>query len=205
MPHCGKRICWMSKKSSATRFVGVSLDQLAPIMSECMELGQEVVLTITGHSMSPFLRNKKDQVVLIPCDPTALQPGDVPLYRRRNGKYVLHRIVERDDGTVRTRYGREEALPSCCDSLQYTMLGDAQWQEEPHIAPDQIVAVATAFISRGKRRECADDAYRRFALFRSKFRTRHSLGSIQINYFAIFFQVIEFTNPIRAYRKNVNT
>ena len=150
----------MSKKSSATRFVGVSLDQLAPIMSECMELGQEVVLTITGHSMSPFLRNKKDQVVLIPCDPTALQPGDVPLYRRRNGKYILHRIVERDDGVNRTRWGTEEELPSRCDSLRYTMLGDAQWQEESNIAPDQIVAVAAAFISRGKRWECADDAYR---------------------------------------------
>jgi hypothetical protein len=39
------------------------------------------------------------------------------------------------------------------------MLGDAQWLEEPHIEPDQIVAVATAFISRGKRWECADPAY----------------------------------------------
>lgn len=149
----------MSKRD-ASRFVGVPLDQLAPIMTECMEQGQEVVLTITGNSMSPFLRNKKDQVVLTACDPTALQPGDVPLYRRRSGKYVLHRIVERDDGVRRTRYGVDEPLPPRCDSLRFTMLGDAQWQEEPGIAPDQIVAVATAFISRGKRWECDSDAYR---------------------------------------------
>ena len=149
----------MSKKNA--RFVGLPLDQLAPILSDCMAQGQEVVLTITGHSMSPFLRNKKDQVVLTACDPMALQPGDVPLYRRRNGKLVLHRIVERDDGVIRTRWGKEEALPSRCDSLEYTMLGDAQWQEETHIAPDQILGVATAFISRGKRWECDSDAYRR--------------------------------------------
>lgn len=150
----------MSKKRKAPAYQGVPLEQLAPIMSECMAEGQEVVLTITGHSMSPFLRHKKDQVVLVACDPTALMPGDVPLFRRRNGKYILHRIVERDDGATRLRWDEAEALPSCCDSLEYTMLGDAQWQEEPHIAPDQIVAVATAFISRGKRWECNSDAYR---------------------------------------------
>lgn len=149
----------MSKKDTS-RFIGVPLDDLAPILTECMEQGQEVVFTVTGNSMSPFLRNKKDQVVLTACDPMALQPGDVPLYRRRSGKYVLHRLVERDDGVTRTRYGETEPLPSRCDSLHYTMLGDAQWVEEPGIAPDQIVAVATAFISRGKRWECNSDAYR---------------------------------------------
>ena len=148
----------MSKKNS--RFVGLPLDQLGPILSDCLAQGQEVVLTITGHSMSPFLRNKKDQVVLTACDPAVLQPGDVPLFQRRNGKYILHRIVERDDGVTCTRWGEEDVLPSRCDSLEYTMLGDAQWQEEPHIAPDQIVAVAKAFISRGKRWECASEAYR---------------------------------------------
>ena len=148
----------MDKKQN---YVGVPLEQLAPVMTECLAQGQEVVLTVTGNSMSPFLRHQKDQVVLVACDPAALRPGDVPLFRRRNGKYVLHRIVERDDGVACTRWGQEQPLPSHCDSLQYTMLGDAQWQEEPHIAPDQIVACATAFISRGKRWECDSDAYRR--------------------------------------------
>ena len=148
-------------KNNDSHLVGLSADQLAPILSDCLAQGQEVVLTITGNSMSPFVRNKKDQVVLTACDPTALQLGDVPLYRRRNGKLILHRIVERDDGVARTRWGTAEALPSRCDSLEYTMLGDAQWQEEPHIAPEQVLGVAKAFISRGKRWECDGDAYRR--------------------------------------------
>lgn len=151
----------MSKSYHSPQYVGVPLEQLAPIMSECLAQGQEIVLTVTGNSMSPFLRDKKDQVVLTACDPTALQPGDVPLFRRRNGQYVLHRIVERDDGAKRTRWGQEETLPSQCDGLRYTMLGDAQWQEEPDIAADQIVACATAFIRRGTRWECHSDAYLR--------------------------------------------
>ena len=156
---CAKRTCWMSKKYEKPLQMGVSLEHLVPIMVECFDQGREVVLTVTGHSMSPFVRNRKDQVVLTACDPTALQPGDVPLFRRLNGKYVLHRIVERDDGVTCIRWGRDEALPSHCDSLRYTMLGDAQWHEEPDIAPDQIVAVATAFICRGKRWECNSTAY----------------------------------------------
>lgn len=149
----------MSKNYQSPQYVGVPLEQLAPLMSECLAQGQEVVLTVTGNSMSPFLRDKKDQVVLTACDPTALQPGDVPLFRRRNGQYVLHRIVERDDGVTCTRWGEEQGMPSHGDGLRYTMLGDAQWQEEPDIAADQIVACATAFIRRGKRWECHSDAY----------------------------------------------
>lgn len=148
-------------KQKTSGLIGLPLDQLGPLLCDCIAQGQEVVLTITGNSMSPFLRDKKDQVVLTACDPMALQPGDVPLYQRQNGKYILHRIVERDDGVVRTRFGEDKPLPSQCDSLQYTMLGDAQWQEEPNITSDQIVAVATAFISRGKRWECDSEAYRR--------------------------------------------
>lgn len=149
----------MNKTYNSPQYMGVPLEQLAPIMSECLAQGQQVVLTITGNSMSPFLRDKKDQVVLTACDPMALEPGDVPLFRRRNGQFVLHRIVERDDGVTCTRWGQAERLPSHCDGLRYTMLGDAQWREEPDIAPDQIMAVATAFISRGKRWECADEGY----------------------------------------------
>lgn len=149
----------MSKRGNTPAFVGVPLEQLAPVMSECLAGGQEVVLTVTGNSMSPFVLDKRDQVVLVVCDPAALQPGDVPLFRRRNGQYVLHRIVERDDGVTCTRWGQKEPLPSHCDSLCYTMLGDAQWQEEPDIAPDQILARATAFIVRGTRWECDSDAY----------------------------------------------
>lgn len=150
----------MNKEPIPTYMMTMPLAEMYPVIKESLEQGQDVVLTITGNSMSPFLRHRRDQVVLSAADPAALQPGDVPLIRRDNGQFVLHRIVERDDGTVRTRYGSRKAYPSAGESLRYTLLGDAQWTEEPEVRPDQIIALATAFVRKGCRWECASSAYR---------------------------------------------
>ena len=137
------------------------MEQLVTVLLPCIEAGQEVVLTVTGVSMTPLLRHRRDQVVLRAVDPTALQPGDVPLYRRANGQYVLHRVVERDDGAQLLRLGCETPLPSTAEGLHYTLLGDGQTIPEPGVTPDQILAVATAF-HRGKRIiSCDSPAYRR--------------------------------------------
>ncbi len=156
----------MSKGQNAAT-VQVSMAELSPLMIACLDEGKEVLLTVTGSSMGTFLRHRRDQVVLVkPADPTTLQPGDVPLYRRQSGQLVLHRIVERDDGTKRRLYGERESLPSMHSSspLTYTMLGDAQTQREPNIRPEQIVAVAIAFVRKGKRWDCRGTAYRRRSL-----------------------------------------
>lgn len=145
----------------------VSIEELSPLMIACLDEGKEIQITVTGNSMCPFLLHKRDQVVLKkPADPTMLQVGDVPLYRRKNGQFVLHRIVERDDGQKRRIYGEKEPFPSMHSSspLTYTMLGDAQTENEPNIRPEQIVAVATAFVRKGERWECRGTAYRRRAL-----------------------------------------
>ncbi len=141
----------------------VSLEEMAPVIRAGLAQGQEVVLTITGNSMAPFLRHQRDQVVLVAADPATLQPGDVPLYRRKNGQFVLHRIVERDDGTCRRRLGDKDALPSAHvgAALHFTMLGDAQTDLEPRIEEEQIIARAAAFLRKGKRWECDSRAYRR--------------------------------------------
>lgn len=156
----------MNGERNAT-IVQVSMEELSPLLIACLDEGKEVLLTVTGNSMAPFLRHSRDQVVLKkPADPTTLQPGEVPLYRRKNGQMVLHRIVERDDGTKRRLYGEREPLPSMhsSSSLTYTMLGDAQIQREPNIRPEQIVAVAIAFVRKSKRWDCHSTAYRRRSL-----------------------------------------
>ncbi len=143
------------------RRVQLPLAKLSPVLLECLEQGQEVVLPITGTSMTPFLRHGRDQVVLKRTDPTAMQPGDVPLYRRPDGSYVLHRIIQRDDGMTRIRLGERSVLPTAGQGVQYTMLGDAQLQEESGVIPEQIVAVAVAFLRGDKRQACTHPAYRR--------------------------------------------
>ena len=142
----------------------VPLAELSPVMLACLEQGQEVILTVTGNSMRPFLRHGKDQVVLVRAVPESLMPGDVPFYRRRDGHFVLHRIVARDDGEHRYVLGEAQPGPSVMPGLHYTLLGDAQTTLEPGIEPDQILARAQAFIVRGKRTECDSPAYRRRTL-----------------------------------------
>lgn len=143
--------------------VRIPMEELSPLLLECLEQGQEVVLTITGNSMAPFLRHRRDQVVLVKTDCTALQPGDVPLYRRRSGQYVLHRVVERDDGHARCVLGKQEPLPSqqTGGDVCYTMLGDAQTSPEPGIGSGQILAKAVSFHRKGKVWACHSTAYQK--------------------------------------------
>lgn len=143
--------------------VCVPLEELSPILTSCLQEGQEIILTITGNSMSPLLRHRRDQVVLSAVDGAQLRPGDVPLYRRRNGAYVLHRVIARDDGT-RCEFIDSTVVDStqADGAIRYTMLGDAQVELEHGIAPSQIIARAVSFIRRGKRIDCDSASYRRY-------------------------------------------
>ncbi|MBQ9358197.1 MAG: S24/S26 family peptidase [Abditibacteriota bacterium] len=109
----------------------VDLDTLFPLMKEYLEQGKEVTFTITGRSMAPTLRHGRDQVtVKKPSGP--LRKGDLPLFRRDSGEYVLHRVVGFRDG-------------------KYLMCGDGQTRREEGIDDSHILAVAAA-ITRGGRR-----------------------------------------------------
>lgn len=49
--------------------------------------------TISGDSMMPLLRNRRDMVKIVPAQ-GILKKYDLPLYKRPTGEYVLHRIVK---------------------------------------------------------------------------------------------------------------
>ena len=87
-------------------------------------------ITVTGSSMVPILRHMRDRVCLEPPG-RPLHRGDVALYRRESGQYVLHRIVRMDavDCLV------------CC--------GDHQWKTET-IHPEQIIGLVCGFERDGK-------------------------------------------------------
>ncbi len=123
------------------RIVMTCLEELSPVMMECIEAGSEVVLIVTGNSMRPFLASCRDQVVLKKCDASTLQIGDVPLYRRADGQFVLHRIVDIGAST-------------------YTMCGDAQTEKEYGVPNNRILAVAVGFHRKGKYVACTDFWYR---------------------------------------------
>ena len=84
---------------------------------------KELPLTITGNSMSPFLIHGRDTVYLSRLTRPARR-GDMLLYRRDNGAYILHRVYA--------------VTPDA-----YSMVGDAQTELEHGIRPDQVIAVVT--------------------------------------------------------------
>ena len=81
-----------------------------------------VPVTVAGTSMTPFL-DPGDTVFLELCN-GAVEIGDVILFRRTGGQYVLHRVVAvRENGMLE-------------------LLGDAQLRPEP-VHPTQVRAVVT--------------------------------------------------------------
>ena len=56
------------------------------------------VSTTVGWSMYPMLRNRRDRIVVLPIGTERLKKYDLPLYRRPDGRYILHRIIDVKDG-----------------------------------------------------------------------------------------------------------
>ena len=100
------------------------LEDLLPLIQEQLEAGKSIKFSPKGTSMLPMLRQGIDSVLLSPA-PEKLKKYDLPLYRRDNGQFVLHRIVK-VGGT-------------------YTCIGDNQFDYELYIRPDQVVALVTVF------------------------------------------------------------
>lgn len=92
---------------------------------------EDLPLLVSGGSMTPFLIHGRDTVYLSRLTRPARR-GDILLYRRDSGNYVLHRVFA----------ATPEAL---------TMLGDAQTVPEPGIRPEQVIAAVTAVDRKGKR------------------------------------------------------
>lgn len=101
------------------------------MLSQLLQHDTQAALPVTGSSMVPFLVHGRDQVLLQP-PPPALHRGDIALYRRENGHYVLHRVCRTDEN------GR------------YYFVGDAQQVIEGPIAPQQILAAAVQACRKGK-------------------------------------------------------
>ena len=101
-----------------------TMAQLMPLITECLTAGQSVRIFPRGTSMMPMIRQGIDSVMLSPVT-EKLKKYDLPLYRRNDGKYILHRIIAVDS--------------------TYTCMGDNQFVPEPGIQQEQLIAVVTAF------------------------------------------------------------
>ena len=108
----------------------VDTQEYMEMIRALLEDGQEVSMIVTGNSMRPFLKHRRDKICMKKTD-RKLRKGDIVFYRRENGQYVMHRILK-------------------CGDQSYTLLGDGQIVPESGIRQEQIFARITKVQVRGK-------------------------------------------------------
>ena len=90
------------------------------VIEEILAGGGEFRMYPKGTSMLPLIKQGRDSVVLKRNFDDAARKHDIAFYRRENGQFVLHRVMEVDNGS-------------------YVMCGDNQTQLERGIKAEQII------------------------------------------------------------------
>ena len=146
--------------------VKVPMESLYEVISLQLQNGGRSTLVVTGVSMKPMLTENRDTVLLAPIA-SEPKPGDIFLYRRANGKFVLHRLIR---------------ITEEC----YLFCGDNQCVLEK-VTREQLLAMVVAFTRKGK--GCSVDkamyrlyvfmSTRLFFLRRTYIRLRRWVGRVQ--------------------------
>lgn len=109
---------------------------------EIIEKEGVLVYTCVGVSMMPLLHEHID-ILTISKIVEKPKKYDVVLFKRDDGKYVLHRILK-----VRKH--------------DYVICGDNQWKKEKGITDRHIIGVLTSFNQNGKITKVTDENYLRY-------------------------------------------
>lgn len=75
----------------------ISAGTYLPILQALILDGKTVCLNISGSSMAPFLIHQRDSVRLQRPEHPPIS-GDIVLYQRENGQFILHRICRIKNG-----------------------------------------------------------------------------------------------------------
>ena len=104
------------------QYINLLLAQMRP--------GRPVSLAVWGSSMAPFLIHGRD-AVLLAAPERPLKPGDVALFERPSGQYVLHRVCR-----------------TATEGLYF--MGDGQQQAEGPVPPQAVRALAIKARRKGR-------------------------------------------------------
>lgn len=116
------------------------LAEMIPVIRAAIEKGKPVEMTVTGNSMLPLLKDRVSSVRL--TKPEVLEKGDIVLYCRRDGHYVLHRIVGVHNDV-------------------YDIVGDNQRAVDRNVHRENILARVSAYSRDGRKWKEDDSLYRR--------------------------------------------
>lgn len=118
----------------------ISPEELFEPMLSLLQEGYDAEFTVTGNSMWPFLRHKRDKVTIRREAATFLRKGDIVLLRTEQG-YLLHRITRRKG-----------------DMLQTT--GDRNCYRDAYAETSCVLGKVVTFTRKGKVISCKDPLYR---------------------------------------------
>lgn len=106
-----------------------------------LEQKGRLIYTNVGDSMMPLLRQRRDLVIIEKRPEGRCKKYDVVLYRRPNGRHVLHRILK-----VRKH--------------DYVICGDNRRVREFGVPDEWIIGVLTGIVRDGKQISVTDRKYR---------------------------------------------
>ena len=101
------------------------------------------VSTTSGYSMYPMLRDRRDRVIIKSVQGETLRRYDLPLYKRPDGKYVLHRILRVKDN-------------------HYVIRGDNTYELE-RVPKEWVIGYVTEFYRAERHVLASSRAYRFYA------------------------------------------
>lgn len=103
-------------------------------IEKVLKTGQAIQIKPIGFSMYPLIVQGRDEVIIEPVDSSvvgSLKRNDVVLYRRDNGRLVLHRIYK-------------------VKNKRFYMVGDNQMEIEGPLYEYQIKGIMVAVIRNGR-------------------------------------------------------
>lgn len=135
-------------------------------LEETLEKNGEISMGVSGRSMMPMLRDRKDMVVIKKLD-RPLKRHDVAVYRMPTGKLLIHRVLK----------VREDC---------FVIRGDNRPNTE-YIKPEWIIGVLKEFHRNGKRYDCeTNKLYKAYIIWvRASFPVRRCWYALRDTYVSV--------------------
>lgn len=110
-----------------------------------LEKNERLIYRNTGTSMLPLLKQGRDFFIVEKVHNRQLKKYDVVLYKRQPDSYVLHRIIKIENG-------------------KYVIMGDNCINKEYGITDNDIIAVMTGYIRKGRQHRTSEFFYKLYSV-----------------------------------------
>ncbi|MEE0969932.1 MAG: S24/S26 family peptidase [Clostridia bacterium] len=122
----------------------VRLEDIMPLLRDAIRAEAPFIFFPRGTSMLPMIRQGLDSVSLVSVSKRKPQKGEVILYRRNSGEFILHRII---------RVNKNKSFDTC---------GDSQFTLERGVPEDSVTAVLDGFFRENKWVSADDKKYNKY-------------------------------------------